>query len=84
MERELVDGVLRLGNKRAQISKAAGFDKKGKSFNKSPLSLVQVTKISTFSSARTPLSLVSVPQVPEQVVASRAGKSAALMRAGVQ
>lgn len=44
MERELVDSVLRLGNKRATISKAAGFDKKGKSFNKSPLSLVQVTK----------------------------------------
>ena len=83
MERELVDGVLRLGNKRAQISKAVGFDKKGKSFNKSLLSLVKVTK-SPHSQAPTPLSLVLVLQVPEQVIASRAGKSTALMRAYVQ
>jgi hypothetical protein len=37
MEIGLVNSILRLGNKRVQIS---SFDKEGKSFNKSPLSRV--------------------------------------------
>lgn len=40
METGLVNSVLRLGDKRPQISKAASFDKEGKPFNKSPLILV--------------------------------------------
>jgi hypothetical protein len=33
MEIGLVNSILRLGNKRVQISKAASFDKEGKSIN---------------------------------------------------